>query len=208
MASLLAHLAGHFTTQGEYLATEGLGHILQESSSAREAIASVLNGATGLGVRVTSVSTQVANVGHHAGATPGSRPDLTLYGKGDHLVAFVEGKFWAGLTDAQPVDYLKALRTQGGRVLLFVVPEERILSLLPELGSRIDGAGLAKPSWRNTEKARVCSIDQTTSLVVTSWTAVMGTVKEACANVAQLREIREKLAGLPALEGAPPSGKE
>ena len=67
-------------------------------------------------------------------------PDLVGNDDTDVTRLMLEAKFWAGLTDRQPVDYLRRL-PEGG-MLLFVAPGSRLPSLWPELLRRCHDAGL------------------------------------------------------------------
>jgi hypothetical protein len=62
-------------------------------------------------------------------------PDLVGESDGiQHLI--VEAKFWAGLTDAQPVTYLNRVREQGRGSVVFVVPALRAEGIWHELRRR------------------------------------------------------------------------
>jgi len=57
---------------------------------------------------------------------------------------FVENKFWAGLTDNQPISYLKQLaKYTQPTVLLVVVPEAREQTVWRELIRRLKGADIS-----------------------------------------------------------------
>lgn len=73
-----------------------------------------------------------------------ARPDLTIQDNAGHVRVFVENKFWAGLTAAQPVDYLEELPEAPPSALLFIVPEQRLASVWNELKAR---CGEANPGW-------------------------------------------------------------
>ena len=65
------------------------------------------------------------------------QPDLTIYDSAGQHRLFVENKFWAGLTDAQPVTYLSHLpQDNDPSALVFLVPEERVRSVWAELRRR------------------------------------------------------------------------
>ena len=98
--SILAEMALRFVDQREVLATAGLGHVLGASPTARQALRELL---VDRGVDVPddlAYRTEVIEVGEEG------RPDVVgTLGKSRHVI--VEGKFWATLTDAQPVGYLR-----------------------------------------------------------------------------------------------------
>ena len=58
----------------------------------------------------------------------GAIPDLACLDEHDNVVAFIESKFWATLTDHQPVTYWHALSAAKPSVLLFLAPHRRIES--------------------------------------------------------------------------------
>ena len=61
-------------------------------------------------------------------------PDLTIRGTNSLVRILGENKFWAGLTDAQPVAYLEALPgRRASSVLVFIGPHQRMYGLWGEL---------------------------------------------------------------------------
>ena len=88
----------------------------------------------------------------------GTIPDLVGRDATGAETLIAEAKFWAGLTDRQPVQYLTRLPTDG--LLVFIAPALRFESLWPELLTRcrqadhavdeVPGGGrrLALTSWR------------------------------------------------------------
>ena len=100
--SLLAALSVRFSDQAENIATEGLCYVIQRSAVARRALIDFVGHyACDLSADLV-FSTQVQN-------QAGGISDLV--GKDDERQTrlIVESKFWAGLTDAQPVTYLRSL---------------------------------------------------------------------------------------------------
>jgi hypothetical protein len=57
-----------------------------------------------------------------------------------HLI--IEAKFWAGLTESQPVQYLQRIQQQGTGTLAFIVPAQRAALLWNELLRRCLSAGI------------------------------------------------------------------
>jgi len=96
MDMLFGHLASRMSPSQENLATEALAFILNRSATMREAFR-LLVGQTGIEVP------ELARFRSQAGDEQGNIPDLIgLDAKGvEHLVE--ENKFWAGLTENQPV---------------------------------------------------------------------------------------------------------
>ena len=64
------------------------------------------------------------------------RVHLTIRDAGGVVRVLVENKFWAGLTETQPVGYLDQLPSDVSAALLFVVPHTRLHSVWAELKER------------------------------------------------------------------------
>jgi hypothetical protein len=185
---VLAHLMMQFVPQRENFATEALAYILNSSKAARGALRQIVAHRVPGFPLIARVATQEA-------AGPESRPDVTLISEDGSVIAFLEAKFWAGLTQAQPVDYVKRLQAVGGKAILFLVPERRVTSLRGEVMARarasgsnvqpvgahdvlVDGihvavvswrqllAGLAEAAQRGDESATAADIEQVDALCV------------------------------------------
>ena len=94
---------------------------------------------------------------------------------------FVENKFDAELTPAQPVDYLRALDPRPASVLAFIAPEHRIDYLWEELKQKCDSAQLERGEESRTANRRRMRVDKRTMLV-TSWRRVLDALQEAAAS--------------------------
>lgn len=117
--SLLSSVRGLVRSE-EDLATTALAHVLRSHRAVSEAF----NGLLGIPLGATWGTQEHLDDGEGARG----RPDLVARSGGVHH-AFVEAKFGAGLTDAQPTKYLRMLGTDG--VLLFLVPAARLAHLEP-----------------------------------------------------------------------------
>ena len=98
--TLFGHLADRFVVQRENLATEALAYILSRSQPARLALGQLLFLGGVVIPESLSFRTQAAGEDH-------AIPDLVGENEQGQQVLIMEAKFWAGLTDAQPVDYLR-----------------------------------------------------------------------------------------------------
>jgi hypothetical protein len=128
-ATVLSHLAGKFTIQTENLATEALAFILRRPV-ARAAIRTLAEQFGCPCPDDLTFETQLSN-------EEGARPDIIGKSPDGSVRLLIEAKFWAGLTEAQPVSYLeKSLPSEGG-ILLFVAPEKRLSTLWAELTRRV-----------------------------------------------------------------------
>ena len=69
------------------------------------------------------------------------RPDIIGMNEKRNEILIIEAKFWAYLTENQPVEYIKRLQNSnynGLKVLTFICPDQRISSLKSELKRRCD----------------------------------------------------------------------
>lgn len=117
--SLLSSVRGLVRSE-EDLATTALAHVLRSHRAVSEAF----NGLLGIPLGATWGTQEHLDDGEGSRG----RPDLVARIGGVHH-AFVEAKFGAGLTDAQPTKYLRMLGTDG--VLLFLIPAARLAHLEP-----------------------------------------------------------------------------
>ncbi len=124
--SLLSHIASNFISEYENVANSSTCYLLNKYAPAREALKNVLEIDSIPSYYTTELSTK--NNG---------RPDVTGKDINGNKKVIVEGKFWANLTNNQPVNYLKELGTDGR--LLFLVPDKRIESLRLDIKNRLNG---------------------------------------------------------------------
>jgi len=107
------------------------------------------------------------------------RPDMWGYDEAEPRV-YIENKFWAGLTDNQPVSYLKQLAqyTQPA-ILLVVVPDAREQTMRRELVRRLKDAGISLIDRGNTSDSIVHSIMTGIGpiLALTSWTRLLAALE-------------------------------
>ena len=178
--TLLAQLAPMFGPQTENVAVEALGHILSGSEAARSALSELLlAGGAGVGP-VAQVRTQ--DVGED-----GARPDLVgLDHTGEERV-LIEAKFWAGLTDSQPVGYLTRLESAPQpSALLFVAPAQRMDALWAELCRLSESASdIALDS--DADELRSVRIGTGPYLMLTSWRSLLGRMAAKASAAADFR---------------------
>ena len=125
--SLLAHLIVGQDRAEEPAATLALAYILNSSPDVARALVAVL-GQAGVGFEPGRIESEL-EYGE-------SRPDVTIRDSAGRVRIFVENKFWAGLTEAQPVSYLRELPEDPPSALLFIVPEPRVPTVWRELKDR------------------------------------------------------------------------
>ena len=133
--TLLSYVARHHTLDLEDVATNALYFILSRSDSARSALSDFLGDERG--------PLPVVEAKPWAAVAHGAEPDMVCVDENNNRVAFIEAKFWAGLTAHQPVTYWKDLPDDSPAVLLFLAPDSRIDegSLWTELEDRLRGKG-------------------------------------------------------------------
>lgn len=176
--TLLSHIARHHTIGREDVATDALAFILSHSPPARAAFAQFLNPGAPNTPAIDNVRTQYTISAH------GAAPDMACLDHDGNILAFVESKFWAGLTHNQPVAYWNALPAATPATLLFLAPAYRIHpgGLWSELAGRLEQSGhpLADPvhlsDYTTTAPAQNASQRR---LMVTSWKTLLGHLQQS-----------------------------
>ena len=150
------------------MATDALSFILSRSNSARRALSNLLRDDRG--------PLQVAAARPRGADALGAIPDLACFDDNDDLVALIESKFWAGLTDHQPVTYWEGLPVDRPAVLLFLAPDYRIDSgsLWDQLVNRLQGAGheLGPAESRESLLTASAKVGQQ-RLILTTWNLLL-----------------------------------
>lgn len=166
--TLLAHLAlqKKFSDKYENIAVEALGHILSESDAARHALSDVLR--TG-GAEVG----EIARVKTQASGEEGTRPDLAGFDQHNKERVLIEAKFWAGLTDNQPVAYLERLPENQASALLFVAPAKRFELLWQEMCRLVREAKIDLVRAHEEANLRSATVGGKRLLMLISWTYLL-----------------------------------
>ena len=197
--SLLGHLVP-LIRQAEPAATQALHYILEAAPEAATAFVELLAG----------VRFEIGRIASEWQFENGVRPDVAIYDAYGEVRLFVENKFWASLTDQQPVAYLKALPATGSSVLAFIAPEDRAGSLWGELRDRCERANLVLvEEIRSTDFRRMrvrggtgAALVGERMLFLTSWRRVLDALQSAAAagghaavaqDVVQLRGLTEQM---------------
>ena len=184
--SLLGHLIPRIASGGvEPAATQALAYILHSSTRIAQAFCALCppDGAQFQLGRVVAEEQHEDNF-----------PDLTIRDTAGVVRVFVENKFWAGLTDAQPTAYLEALPSSTPSTLLFIVPRQRMYGLWDELKRRCDGKLTLKSETR--ENAMAWARAGQRILAITSWKHVLQTLEHAATGHAALQQDIVQLRGL------------
>jgi hypothetical protein len=169
--SLLGYLIPRIASNGEEpAATRALAYLLNESADIAMAFVDVV-GRTGIAAFTPG---RIAAEERHGDYFP----DLTIR-DGDGVVRIlVENKFWAGLTDAQPVAYLEALPHDRSSALVFIVPHQRVHGLWGELRDKCGRDAVELGSESSTASITWASAGNRT-LAATSWRHILGTLEQA-----------------------------
>ena len=165
-----------FSTEYENVATEALAYILHSSESAQNGMMKLLR----------AVAPDIPDLQFRTQQTEGSlqtedsiRPDMCGY-HGSETHVFVENKFWAGLTENQPIFYLRQLaKFTHPTILLVVVPDARREVMWRELSIRLKKEGISATERDTTSGSIFRSITTEINpnispiLALTSWTRLL-----------------------------------
>jgi hypothetical protein len=169
--SVLAALTVKLTRQYENAATEALMYVLRTHAPSSAAISELLRH-SGLPDDLPRLAFRTQVYG-----ADGSIPDLVGIDASGVERLIVEAKFWAELTDHQPVSYLRRLSESLSSVLLFVCPEKRVQGLWDVLKSRVRPtvAALGCPGGL-PQAVTWLKIPPTGHLAIVSWHALLSTL--------------------------------
>jgi hypothetical protein len=167
MRTVFSHIIQkRFSAVNEDVATDALAYVLESSDAARRGMMKLLRGINP-DLPMLRFKTQQAE-----GLI---RPDIWGFADNEQARVFVENKFWAGLTDNQPVSYLRRLATGSQpTVLLLIAPAAREQTLWRELVGRLDEAGISISARTVAPGVAICGATQLGPiLALTSWTSVL-----------------------------------
>jgi len=146
---LLARLIPLVSRRVEDAVTEALGMLLADESTVRQRMANFC--ATLLDKEEMEIERFRTQYGISEEAEGGGRPDLVGL-CGSVPVLLLEIKFWAGLTDQQPLGYLRHVMARGGAGVVFVVPETRVGEVAASLETRLRTSGFRIEGERRVER--------------------------------------------------------
>lgn len=193
--SLLGHLALQIKDQPEVVATQSLVYILKSSEDVAKAMVDFVSSA-GIETFVPGSITAEKQQGENR-----SKPDVTICDNKGEVGLFVENKFWAPLTKAQPVEYLKALPQSVRCMLLFVVPDRRVDSMWGELKRRCEREDVALINESRTSNVTYADTGFHI-LAITSWKRLLAHLQQAVSvgdhdligqDIAQLRGLTDQM---------------
>jgi hypothetical protein len=193
MSELLGHLTARFATHPENVATEALTYVLRRSQPARVAlmrmVASLTSHALGTAPAVSEFDGGI-DFSSQASAEEGGIPDLVGRAADGIEKVLLEAKFWAGLTEHQPVTYLQ--RLSAGGCLLFVVPAVRTDFVWREVTRRAEvTANAAHSAGGGKAVAAGRAV-----LALVTWTTLLAVLSDAVRDDAGTLQDVEQLKGL------------
>ena len=182
MNTVFSHIIKkRLSQQYENVATESLAFILHSSDAARTGLMKLLRG---IAPALPDLRFRIQHTESSA------RPDMCGVDGATPRV-FIENKFWAGLTDNQPVEYLRKLAAQPDpTVLLVVVPRARLETVWREFERRLrksdlpiisrdPSAGLYRVAAINFVSADLgSSLVATPILAITSWGDALSVIED------------------------------
>jgi hypothetical protein len=170
MHTVFSHIVQkRFCQVNEDVATDALSFILHSSEPAHNGMMKLLRG----------IVADMPDLQFRTQQTEDSiRPDMWGFA-GAHPRVFIENKFWAGLTDQQPVSYLgKLAQYTQPTVLLVVVPAAREQAVWRELSRRLEHAEI--PAADHDSAAGIVHCAMTAIgpiLALTSWPRLLSTLE-------------------------------
>lgn len=169
--SLLGYLIPRIASKGtEPAATKALAYLLNASPDIAKAFVDVV-GRTGIAAftpgRIAAEEKQGS-----------AFPDVTIRDTDGVVRILIENKFWAGLTDAQPLAYLEELPSDASSAVVFVVPHQRMYFLWGELREKCRRNTVELESESTTDTISWARTGHRT-LAITSWKHVLGTLEQA-----------------------------
>ncbi len=171
--TLFGYLATRFSTHPENLATESLNFVLGKSEAARRAFVRFFRQSGASLPESLAFRTQ-------ARGEDQSIPDLVGCDSDGANVFIGEAKFWAGLTDAQPVTYIKSLPSGVDSILAFISPAKRMDSLWMELARRCKAAEIAFAEIPQVAPdLRIAELGDRRFLVLASWKSLLQSLDQA-----------------------------
>ncbi|MEN6622336.1 MAG: hypothetical protein ABFD50_12380 [Smithella sp.] len=189
--TLFGHLVTRFSNSPENMATESLVFIFRHSKVAQSSFCKYLSTLT------TALPEKILFETQNHSDEDSSIPDLVGKDSSGQAVVFGEAKFWAGLTDNQPVTYLQRLKNKQGGILFFLSPARRFNTLWPELVRRCNNAGLTTEIQEENSGSTVATVDRNQYMVLLSWSAALDTIRQSM----EVENERDMLGNLNQLQG-------
>jgi hypothetical protein len=168
--SLFGELAVRLDLHPENVATQALEFILTAHPAAWPAFRNFLAQTT------VNLPDRLTFRGQERG-DDSAIPDLVGIDRDGRQVLVIEAKFWASLTENQPVVYLQRLPSDRDGALLVIAPTARLGSLWHKLLSRCRDAGVALTERESPPaEFKLASLRAGQVLALTSWRALLSSM--------------------------------
>lgn len=165
--TLLGHLGLRFHSHPENLATDALCFLLRTYSPAEAGLRSLLSS---VDVPLPAGLRYITQDGQDGG-----RPDLIGRDDAGADPFLLEAKFWAGLTEQQPLGYLDRLPAGGG-TLLVVAPGLRLSLIWRELQQRCTSAGRGWSPGSGSNEFMIATVGHH-RLCLVSWRRLLASIR-------------------------------
>ena len=165
--ALLAHLYPHIKGSQEDIATLSLQYLLMQSKELNRAFTKRLADIMRIELEDTlQYGCQVVGKGEEK-----ERPDMAGIDSQGNEVILCEMKFYASLTENQPLTYLDRLKNNNGRGLMFICPASRRTSLWAKLQELCSGRKIQQVDNN-------CIIVENIVLGITTWSEIIDLLEQ------------------------------
>ena len=169
MKTVFSHIIQRrFSVEKENIATDALEYIIRSSDVARKGMMELLR----------EIDNELPDLWFRTQQEEGNaRPDMWGY-HGKTPLVLIENKFWAGLTENQPVEYLRLLSKYSEEgILLMVVPEARLETVWRVMLKRTQDADISISDKQvGNTIYRAADTDMGPVLAITSWEKLLDTI--------------------------------
>jgi len=169
MQSLLGKFYGRIKGSQEDIASEGLSYILERSEGAKLALNEIIK--SDCGINLPELKYLAQNVGEKH-----ERPDISGFDEKGTELLIIEAKFWASLTENQPLEYLKRLKKDS--VLMFICPTLRVRPVYTEIIRRLKAVSL---NFNENSKKHSIILSDNIQIIVKTWEQILNAVKSRLA---------------------------
>jgi len=172
--TLLSHLYSKIEGSPEDLATESLVYIISNSKQAKKIFTQYLYKLAGIHKPDFELLFKTQQVDEN-----NTRPDINGVNEKNEEVILIESKYWAGLTENQPINYLHRLENsnyKNKKILVFICPDKRIRSLWNELIRKINNCSDFDVSLK--KEINCMSISNNLIMLIVSWDKIINVIKQ------------------------------
>lgn len=163
--SLLAKFFTQIKSSQEDIASDGLKHILQNSLVAKSYLKTLLFSKTQIELPELTYTNQVTKKDL-------GRTDISGLNNLGNEVLILEAKFWASLTENQPISYLK--RMESNSILVFICPSLRKKSIFTELKRKLVEGNI---EFRENKELLTLATENNKQIVVQSWNEILEPIR-------------------------------